>query len=395
MDFDKIPFGVDLLNKLYFFSLETTKACHSLLWMFLEFTSVPYLTFVQEWIYNGNVFDEFGEFKIPSLSQENAIQLFQDSLPIFLKDVAHPLLVCGNMVQILKSHDFLPKKIDDMKNLSILNRKQKEKSKNGIGENFSLEKTIDSLSFLKEIDVKTQLLFDPFIDNLNFLPSIVENSLHSTIFQQFETTSSLLLQFFLKEKNCLSHLRSIRNYFLFGASFWGELFASRLFTLSPWTNVQLQKFLEDTLKITLYYNRDPNSHLLKLCLSSENLNSSKNVEDLQLNYNVDFALNLLFLPEIKKKYNMVFLFILQAKRVETELKLCYVTDRKRYRHKGNDISIHSIRFKFQCFLNMFKQYLALQHESLWNEFIQTFEKIKSFDELQVNHTNFLNKVIER
>lgn len=59
MDVDTLPFGVELLNRLYLNSLQTSTTTRPLFLMLLDKTSKPYLEFIQKWIFEA----QFNQFK--------------------------------------------------------------------------------------------------------------------------------------------------------------------------------------------------------------------------------------------------------------------------------------------------------------------------------------------
>ncbi|XP_052265860.1 gamma-tubulin complex component 6-like isoform X2 [Dreissena polymorpha] len=115
---DQYPKGIQLLSYLYDQTLEASFTDHyPVMLALLKHACTPYLIFVQEWVYHGVYRDAYGEF----LTQVNddylqfkdkhywthgytlATDRIDDSVPLFLRDLARDIFVCGKSINLLKA----------------------------------------------------------------------------------------------------------------------------------------------------------------------------------------------------------------------------------------------------------------------------------------------------
>ncbi|KAK3580164.1 hypothetical protein CHS0354_030279 [Potamilus streckersoni] len=111
------PKGVQLLSYLYRETLEAVNTDnYPMMLSLLQTTCGPYLLFVQEWVFNGNYRDIYGEFMINrdrnflecrdklywSKGYTLSTTSIEDNVPLFLREMAKEIYVCGKSVNLLK-----------------------------------------------------------------------------------------------------------------------------------------------------------------------------------------------------------------------------------------------------------------------------------------------------
>ncbi|XP_068759529.1 gamma-tubulin complex component 6-like isoform X2 [Montipora capricornis] len=113
----KFPTGVKLLTYLYQLCLEhSSSTFYPILLSLLRHSVMPYITFVQTWVFKGVCNDLFGEFMIEMDEQylayrdkhfwtQGYVIIGRDKLdcvPLFLGELADDIFVCGKTINLLK-----------------------------------------------------------------------------------------------------------------------------------------------------------------------------------------------------------------------------------------------------------------------------------------------------
>ncbi|XP_071784564.1 gamma-tubulin complex component 6-like [Asterias amurensis] len=114
---DSFPLGIRLLSYLYEEALDCSlQDRYQLVLSLLRSSCGPYLMFIQDWVFHGICRDLFGEFLI-KVSDEYlhyrdkhywtqgfvlASRNTEDSVPLFLKDLAYDIYVCGKSLNLIR-----------------------------------------------------------------------------------------------------------------------------------------------------------------------------------------------------------------------------------------------------------------------------------------------------
>ncbi|XP_052781322.1 gamma-tubulin complex component 6-like [Mya arenaria] len=115
---ERFPKGIELLSYLYNASMEASFTDHyPLMLSLLKHACTPYLIFVQEWVFHGMYRDAYGEFLIQvndhylqykdkhywTSGYTLATERIEDSVPMFLRDLATDIFICGKSINLLKA----------------------------------------------------------------------------------------------------------------------------------------------------------------------------------------------------------------------------------------------------------------------------------------------------
>ncbi|XP_071082841.1 gamma-tubulin complex component 6-like [Haliotis cracherodii] len=111
------PTGIQLLTYLYQETLEAMNTDnYPMMLAILQTACGPYTVFVQEWVFHGSFRDVYGEFTIQVNHQyleyrdkhywtdgyALAAEQIEDSAPVFLRDMACDIFICGKTINLLK-----------------------------------------------------------------------------------------------------------------------------------------------------------------------------------------------------------------------------------------------------------------------------------------------------
>ncbi|XP_045164903.2 gamma-tubulin complex component 6-like [Mercenaria mercenaria] len=112
------PTGIPLLSYLYSETVEASFSDHyPLMLSLLKHTCTPYLLYVQDWVYHGLYRDAYGEFMVQV--NDDYLQFkdkhywtqgytlgtnrVEESVPLFLKELANDIFLCGKSINLLKA----------------------------------------------------------------------------------------------------------------------------------------------------------------------------------------------------------------------------------------------------------------------------------------------------
>ncbi|XP_062505293.1 gamma-tubulin complex component 6-like isoform X2 [Corticium candelabrum] len=110
----EFPSGIRLLSYLFELARDNISSSHYLVLLsFLQSSCQPYFLFLQRWLFEGVLFDPYGEFMIQMNEQYLAfrdknywtlgyVAASKDCVPLFLSDLWKAILTCGKTVNLLK-----------------------------------------------------------------------------------------------------------------------------------------------------------------------------------------------------------------------------------------------------------------------------------------------------
>lgn len=243
------------------------------------------------------------------------------------------------------------------------------------------------------------------------LDQAIEESLLKPVIVQYNSAHSIALSIFFGELNLEDHFEIVRYFYLMNAGDFSEIFFKKIFDEmyygNRWTDShQLNSHFESTLKLTDYFEEMPLSRRLSFRIPPQDPNKTVDVHGVEalnhvtLQFEVGWPLNILFDGDAQHKYNLIFHFLVQVKRIMVELRDTW----KHFTHRNVRSSfdprireIQMFRQEIEHFMNIMQSYLMT--EVLETSFSQFMNRIrnetKSFERLYQLHQEFLNQAIKR
>ncbi|XP_019618459.1 PREDICTED: gamma-tubulin complex component 6-like [Branchiostoma belcheri] len=245
------------------------------------------------------------------------------------------------------------------------------------------------------------------------LPVLIKRSITSPLTAQITLVNKAIVDYFIVELKAQRHFKALRTYLLMEDGEFGHAISDQLFDklaqgLSPQellSPLVLNSVLTRAIQTSI--NRDSDytanfSFALKWLPEHFKLNAHDTLDCLELRYKVDWPLNIVITDTTINKYNKIFSFMLQLKRITWVLKDIWfhlkrsaVTERA-----GNSSQFRQLqlfRHEMQHFVGVMQGYVSNQiiHVS-WQEFCKELrENVHSLDELHQRHAEYLNKAIFR
>ncbi|KAG4065541.1 hypothetical protein HA402_013311 [Bradysia odoriphaga] len=221
-----------------------------------------------------------------------------------------------------------------------------------------------------------------------------------------------ILKIFLEDLDILSHLKSLRNFFLMMDGEFSSYISDGLITRLECTksptelfNFQfLHSILHNALNSSVYGN-DQNADRLSFLIADVpqnfDLGSPNVLRTLNLSYRTDWPLNLVLTPEAMNHYASIFQHLLKLRRISWVLEQCFqilkevgktsesktIYSSPQYRH------VQQIRSKLLTFVNALQNHItstALQGS--WRAFKIDLESTRSIDDLYHKHAKYLKRV---
>lgn len=256
------------------------------------------------------------------------------------------------------------------------------------------------------------------LPNTSWLDSSLQTCLLLPLRVQYKFVSAALLDYFLVDLKLLSHLKSLRSYYLMQDGEFGRHLTVKLFTQMYQVATPDKLFNTPTLnrvvKEALASSQgtaDPNSNRLALDCDSvprHFSHSSHNVLDcLTLSYKVKWPLNLLLTPDVLEKYNVIFLFLVRLKRIAWLLQEDFValknTARGCFKEQTRDLlnspqyhQVQIIRHHMSQFVQATLNYVSscVLHAS-WSDFAASLKQATTIDHIYNAHIEYIKRLLKR
>ncbi|XP_035678118.1 gamma-tubulin complex component 6-like [Branchiostoma floridae] len=289
-------------------------------------------------------------------------------------------------------------------------------------DNFDMLDNPPSVDLLGNLGVIPYAMFGDYgsttsdeVDSVDIvsLPVLIKRSITSPLTAQITLVNKAIVDYFIVELKAQRHFKALRTYLLMEDGEFGHAISDQLFDklaqgLSPQellSPLVLNSVLTRAIQTSI--NRDSDytanfSFALKWLPEHFKLNAHDTLDCLELRYKVDWPLNIVITDTTINKYNKIFSFMLQLKRISWvlkdiwfHLKRCAITNRA-----GNSSQYRQLqlfRHEMQHFVGVMQGYVSNQiiHVS-WQEFCKELrENVHSLDELHQRHAEYLNKAIFR
>lgn len=206
--------------------------------------------------------------------------------------------------------------------------------------------------------------------------------------------SEKLTKIALKQVDLIKQLRLIKDFFMLGR---GELFLEFVKKTQGIQNAALDEHTART--VTKAFENAANS--VNVVEDLENFTLSMPLEEsdtmsldirgifrhILLKYNVQWPLHLLFAPKVMERYNELFRFLLQIRRVQYDLQTvwCYHREKK----LGKISPMLQFRNQLMFLVDNLQYYLQVDVlESQFSILMDTVQKSKDFEHIQRAHTIF-------
>ncbi|XP_047118792.1 gamma-tubulin complex component 6 [Schistocerca piceifrons] len=217
-----------------------------------------------------------------------------------------------------------------------------------------------------------------------------------------------LLQFFLQDESLLSHLESLRNYFLLQDGEFSQLLCTQLFQgahesvhSSRLLNVStLNRVLARAVSGSPQAERDVNSSRLCFSLSSTAAghlsHTSPNMfSSLVLGYSVEWPLCLILTESALANYNSIFGFLLKVRRIAWVLEQNFKDLKLPANYTRNEHHrIHLCRHEMMQFVHGLQIYImSTVLQVSWAEFEVLLGNAVSLDDLYRFHASYLKTIL--
>lgn len=211
--------------------------------------------------------------------------------------------------------------------------------------------------------------------------------------------SEKLTKIALKQVDLIKQLKLIKDFFMLGR---GELFLEFVKKTQSIQNVALDEHTART--VTKAFENAANSvnvqeDLDHFTLSVSLVDAETTCLDIRgifrhimLKYNVQWPLHLLFSPKVMERYNELFRFLLQIRRVQHDLQTVWCYHRDQKMKKGSPML--QFRNQLMFLVDNLQYYLQVDViESQFSILMDTVQKSKDFEHIQRAHTIFQANVM--
>ncbi|KAK6180241.1 hypothetical protein SNE40_012430 [Patella caerulea] len=245
------------------------------------------------------------------------------------------------------------------------------------------------------------------------LPSVLKQSMMTPLKAQISLVNKSVIDYFFVELKMENHFEGLRRYLFMEDGDFSQILSDTLFdklATNPLPQEMLNPvFLNGVLKKSLQSSMQSNdkiadklSFVLKFIPSSFQLTSHDTLDCLELQYKVDWPINIVLTDGCMSKYGLVFSFMMQLKRIVWVLKdVWYRLKRDSLVKKaGNSPQFRHFqlfRQEMQHFVKVMQGYIANQviHVT-WQEFQDALNKdVGDLDDLYKVHGQYLEKAIFR
>ncbi|KAK3907983.1 Gamma-tubulin complex component 6 [Frankliniella fusca] len=256
------------------------------------------------------------------------------------------------------------------------------------------------------------------LPNTSWLDSSLQTCLLLPLRVQYKYVSAALMDHFLVDLKLLSHLKSLRSYYLMQDGEFGRHLTTKLFTqmyLVPtpdklFNTPTLNRIVKEALASS-QGTTDPNCYRLALdcnIIPHHFSHSSPNVLDcITLSYKVKWPLNLLLTPDVLEKYNVIFLFLVRLKRIAWLLQEDFValknTARGCFKEQTRDLlnspqyhQVQIIRHNMSQFVQATLNYVSscVLHAS-WSDFASSLKQATTVDHIYNAHIEYIKRLLKR
>ncbi|CAF3777397.1 unnamed protein product, partial [Adineta steineri] len=113
-----------------------------------------------------------------------------------------------------------------------------------------------------------------------------------------------------------------------------------------------------------------------------------------LQYNIQWPLNIVISPDMLEKYKIIFRFLLRILIVKQVLNEIWIMLKACKRQNSTLTPLHQYRHQMQHFMTVLSNYITNQVIQIaWNEFLRKIQKAKHINEIAAAHSEYLDKTM--
>ncbi|CAF1114048.1 unnamed protein product [Adineta ricciae] len=274
------------------------------------------------------------------------------------------------------------------------------------GPQFKYDDTFDFHIQGKDISFAKTNLTTSWLDyDMSPLRVWLKHSISPLIYVQSQLVNRALLNYFFDELKLLGHLNYLRSYYFlatgrFGLAFCGEL--SRMLLSND--DVQVI-YRVSSMRQLLYTSLDQAgelNHLHDVLQLSSKLDIPNSVSLLDpslldyfdLNYLIQWPLNIVISQDMLEKYKIIFRFLLRILIVKQVLNEIWIMLKACKQRNPALAQLHQYRHQMQHFMTVLSNYITNQViQVAWNEFMRKIQKAKHINEIAAAHNEYLDRTM--
>ncbi|XP_057669107.1 gamma-tubulin complex component 4 [Diorhabda carinulata] len=287
-----------------------------------------------------------------------------DMVPIFIsEDMAESILFMGRIVWIIRND---PRKSGD--------------------ENYQIKNIWGGQDI--EYYNKVQMLENQLFNNTEFQKTMEECRVKLTKY---------LWSIMLDEGNLVEHLHLIRDYYALGR---GELFQQFIRVAEDHlkdttSDLVVQNlnfiFLETARKI---YGDNDKTYLKFELTSNSDITRTNPWSRLQMNFEIDWPLHIVFHPKVMELYNKLFCFLLRLRKTQIDLHKLWAEQVSR--KKRIDRRVWTLRQNLMFLVNNLQYYLQVDViEAQFSFLLKAVENANGFEDIIKVHHEFISNLLAK
>ncbi|XP_039625763.1 gamma-tubulin complex component 6 isoform X2 [Polypterus senegalus] len=250
------------------------------------------------------------------------------------------------------------------------------------------------------------------LSELVSLPVLMKHSVTSPLVTHVSLVNKAVVDYYFVELSVESHCEALRHFLLmedgeFAQSLSDQLFEKLGTGQTPGqllTPLVLNSILNKALQYSLHGHSQVASKLtfaLRFMPDAFHPHAPDVLACLELQYKVDWPLNVVITESCMNKYNRIFSFLLQLKHMVWTLHDVWLHLRRAALVKGAGGSaqfrqLQLYRHEMQHFVKVIQGYIANQILQVsWSEFHQRLASVGNLEDLYRAHADYLNKAVFR
>eukprot|EP01017_Pseudomicrothorax_dubius_P031064 TRINITY_DN3927_c0_g2_i1.p1 TRINITY_DN3927_c0_g2~~TRINITY_DN3927_c0_g2_i1.p1 ORF type:complete len:778 (-),score=173.88 TRINITY_DN3927_c0_g2_i1:54-2387(-) len=383
--------GGAVISAFLAYSAQGSAVIQGMVSRLLNHVWTPFLTFLRQWIYFGELFDQYGEFFItydPNVGNDRlwteAYALNPEMLPSSIDVVlAERILTTGKSVNFLR------------RCCSV--------------QNWVLDLPFIEVNVLNEASMRFMTHEEqPKPDQMILEVSKDKGGFAEWVGKACSQTSAKVLDVLFSSFSFRIVIESLKKYLLLGAGDFIQYLMDLLFNELKKSATQLYKHsLQGILETAIrgsnaqFHPPEAQERLDVKLLAASTGDTGWDV--FSLDFRVEAPLTTVFTQEVMVVYLRIFNFLWRVKRVQHSLSAVWTRDMKarpllsKLKELRSDIHrCNLLRHEMTHFFDIFFNYLMVEViESAWNLFMKELADVKDLDHLIQIHRKFLTQVMDK